>query len=42
LESMSGKERAGWEAALTRIPMIDPSEVAEAILEIVRNDEMAG
>lgn len=42
LESMSGKERAGWEATLTRVPMIEPSKVAEAILEIVRDDEMAG
>ena len=42
LESMGPEERAGWEAALTRLPMIAPSEVADVILEIVRDEEMTG
>ncbi|MDP2674768.1 MAG: SDR family NAD(P)-dependent oxidoreductase [Dehalococcoidia bacterium] len=42
LESMSGEERARWEGILARIPMIPPSEVADAVLEIVRDDSLAG
>jgi len=42
LESMSGEERARWEGVLARIPMIPPSEVADAVLEIVRDDSLAG
>jgi hypothetical protein len=39
---MSDDERAGWEAALTRVPMFAPSEVADVILAIIRDDTMAG
>jgi Dehydrogenases with different specificities (related to short-chain alcohol dehydrogenases) len=42
LDAMSPEERAGWEAALTRVPMIDPREVADVVLEIIRDDDMAG
>jgi len=42
LESMTGEERARWEGVLARIPMIPPSEVADAVLAIVRDDSMAG
>lgn len=42
LEAMSPDERAGWEAALTRVPMIEPSAVADVILEILRDDRLAG
>jgi hypothetical protein len=39
---MSDDERAGWEAALTRVPMFAPAEVAAVILDIIRDDTMAG
>jgi NAD(P)-dependent dehydrogenase (short-subunit alcohol dehydrogenase family) len=42
LESMTGEERARWEAVLARIPMIPASEVADAVLDIVRDDTLAG
>lgn len=42
LQAMSDDERAGWEAALTRVPMFAPSEVADVILDIIRDDAMAG
>jgi NAD(P)-dependent dehydrogenase (short-subunit alcohol dehydrogenase family) len=42
LEAMSPEERAGWEAALSRMPMIDPAEVAKVILDLVRDDTLAG
>jgi NAD(P)-dependent dehydrogenase (short-subunit alcohol dehydrogenase family) len=42
LEAMSPAERADWEAALTRVPMIAPAEVAGVILEIIRDDDLAG
>ena len=42
LQSMTGEERARWEGILARIPMIPPSEVADAVLAIVRDDSMAG
>src|SRR3989304_3615907 len=34
LESMTDEERARWEAVLARIPMIPPSEGADAALDI--------
>ncbi len=42
LDAMSPEERADWEAALTRVPMLDPREVANVVLEIIRDDGMAG
>jgi NAD(P)-dependent dehydrogenase (short-subunit alcohol dehydrogenase family) len=42
LESMSGEERTRLEGILARIPMIPPSEVADAVLEIVRDGSLAG
>jgi len=39
---MSPEERADWEAALTRVPMLEPHEVANVVLEIIRDDGMAG
>jgi NAD(P)-dependent dehydrogenase (short-subunit alcohol dehydrogenase family) len=42
LDSMTGEERARWESVLARIPMIPPSEVADAVLEIVRDDSLTG
>ena len=42
LDSMTGEERARWEGVLARIPMIPPSEVADAVLDIVRDDSLAG
>jgi hypothetical protein len=39
---MSATERADWEAALARVPMIAPSEVAEVVIEIIRDDSVAG
>jgi len=40
--TMSAEERARWEAALSRMPMIEPSEVAEVVLDLVRDDTLAG
>jgi NAD(P)-dependent dehydrogenase (short-subunit alcohol dehydrogenase family) len=42
LQAMSGDERAGWEAALTRVPMFTPAEVADLVLDIIHDDTMAG
>lgn len=42
LEAMSPEERATWEATLNAAPMIDPSDVADLVLEIVRDDTLAG
>jgi NAD(P)-dependent dehydrogenase (short-subunit alcohol dehydrogenase family) len=42
LQDMSAEERTRWEAALTRMPMFTPSEVADVILDIIRDDTMAG
>jgi NAD(P)-dependent dehydrogenase (short-subunit alcohol dehydrogenase family) len=36
------EERARWEATFDRIPMIAPEEVADAVLECVRDDALAG
>jgi len=42
LADMPAAERAGWEAALARLPMIAPADVADVVLEIIRDDGMAG
>jgi len=42
LAAMSPEEREAWEAALTRVPMMEPSEVAAAVLDIIRDDAMSG
>lgn len=42
LATMSAEESARWEATLSRIPMIDPSEVAQVVLDLVRDDALTG
>lgn len=42
LESMPPEERERWEAVLSRMPMLAPAEVAEAVLELVRDGSLAG
>jgi len=42
LGDMPPDQRARWEGALERIPMIAPSEVAEGVLELVGDDSLAG
>jgi NAD(P)-dependent dehydrogenase (short-subunit alcohol dehydrogenase family) len=42
LESMSPEERKRWEGVLSRMPMLAPAEVAEAVLEFVRDESLAG
>jgi NAD(P)-dependent dehydrogenase (short-subunit alcohol dehydrogenase family) len=42
LESMSPEERERWEAVLDRMPMLAPGDVAEAVLEFVRDESLAG
>jgi NAD(P)-dependent dehydrogenase (short-subunit alcohol dehydrogenase family) len=42
LVAMSAEERARWEAALSRMPMIKPAEVAKAVLDLVQDDALAG
>ncbi len=42
LEGLSGQERAQAEEALRQMPKLRPEEVAEAVLEIVRDDSLAG
>ncbi len=42
LESMPAEERERWEAVLSRMPMLAPSDVAEAVLEFVRDKSLAG
>jgi NAD(P)-dependent dehydrogenase (short-subunit alcohol dehydrogenase family) len=42
LESMTGEERTRWEGILAQIPMIPPSEVADAVLDFVRDGSLAG
>ncbi len=42
LGSMPAEERARWEGILARIPMIPASEVADAVLDIVRDGSLAG
>lgn len=42
LAAMSAEERARWEAALARMPMIEPAQVANVILDLVRDDDLTG
>lgn len=42
LGDMPGDERARWEATLARTPMIAASDVADAVLALVRDDARAG
>lgn len=42
LAMMPPAERERWEINLARIPMISPAEVAQAVLEFVRDDALAG
>jgi len=42
LGDMPPAERERWGAALERIPMLRPEEVAEAVLELVRDGSLAG
>lgn len=42
LESMPPEERERWEAILSRMPMLAPADIAEAVLELVRDDSLAG
>jgi NAD(P)-dependent dehydrogenase (short-subunit alcohol dehydrogenase family) len=42
LEAMSSEERVGWEAALNRVPMFAASDVADVVIDIVRDESMAG
>jgi NAD(P)-dependent dehydrogenase (short-subunit alcohol dehydrogenase family) len=42
LSAMPPEERAGWEATLARLPMIEPAAVAEAILGIIKDETLAG
>lgn len=42
LGAMSADERSAWEATLSRVPMFSAAEVAAAILDIIRDESMAG
>jgi NAD(P)-dependent dehydrogenase (short-subunit alcohol dehydrogenase family) len=42
LESMPPEERERWEVVLSRMPMLAPVEIAEAVLELVRDESLAG
>jgi NAD(P)-dependent dehydrogenase (short-subunit alcohol dehydrogenase family) len=42
LEAMPPEERERWQAILSRMPMLAPSDVAEAVLELVRDESLAG
>jgi NAD(P)-dependent dehydrogenase (short-subunit alcohol dehydrogenase family) len=42
LEQMSAAERAQRDAIVNAMPLIKPSEVAAAVLELVRDDSLAG
>ncbi len=42
LKSMPPEERERWEAVLSRMPMLAPADVAEAVLELVRDESLAG
>jgi NAD(P)-dependent dehydrogenase (short-subunit alcohol dehydrogenase family) len=42
LQSMAPEERARWEETLARTPMLSAGEVAAAILNIIRDDSLAG
>jgi NAD(P)-dependent dehydrogenase (short-subunit alcohol dehydrogenase family) len=42
LESMGAEERAQTEALLSAMPMMAPEEIAEGVMEFVRDDSLAG
>jgi len=42
LQSAPPKERERWEAVLSQMPMLAPADVAEAVLELVRDESLAG
>jgi NAD(P)-dependent dehydrogenase (short-subunit alcohol dehydrogenase family) len=42
MEDLTPEERAQRQAMLSRIPMIQPEEVAEAVMQLVRDDSLAG
>ncbi len=42
LDQLGVQERAAREAMLARMPLIQPEEIAEAVLEFVRDDSLAG
>jgi NAD(P)-dependent dehydrogenase (short-subunit alcohol dehydrogenase family) len=42
LAAMPPEERERWTAALSRMPMLAPSEVAAAVLELLRDESLAG
>lgn len=42
LEGLSPEERAGREAWLAQMPMLEPEEVAEAVLSLIRDDSLNG
>jgi len=41
-EDMTPEERAQREAVVAQMPLIQPEEVAEAVLEFIRDDSLAG
>ena len=42
LAEMAPEERAQREALAEKMPLIQPNEVAEAVMEFVRDDSLAG
>jgi NAD(P)-dependent dehydrogenase (short-subunit alcohol dehydrogenase family) len=42
LDALTGPERTQREAMLDRMPLIQPEEVAEAVMELVRDDSLSG
>jgi hypothetical protein len=42
LEDLTPEQRAQREAMISRMPLIKPGEVAVAVLELVRDDSLAG
>jgi hypothetical protein len=42
LERLSGPERAEAEKRMSAMPMLPPEEIAEAVYEMIRDDDAAG
>jgi NAD(P)-dependent dehydrogenase (short-subunit alcohol dehydrogenase family) len=42
LADMNAEDRARWEAAFDRMPMLKPEDVAEGVLELVRDESLSG
>ncbi len=42
LADMSEEDRTRWEAALDRMPMLKPEDVADGVLELVRDESLSG